>query len=399
MASAESSITPSSNDSTLIIKKKPMPSWFKLLAFFAVLALMGVTAGILFTEKWVDVVDHQLESLRNHDIVKAYQAYTSKDFQTTTSLDQFSNFIQAYPVFFNNQSAHFSERSIDHHIRTLKGSLTSHDHITTPIEYKLVKEEGKWKILSIRLLKPNKIQNRDEANHSDELIEVAKEQLKHIQDKNLQEAYQHYSSNEFKETTSEEAFDDFIHRYPILIYYHIASFHTPIIRHGIGTLSVILQSEQVAAYVKYYFIYENQEWKIWSMRILSPSEKQKKEEEAQSNTDSKEESMSVEAMTLGDEMDQMGKIKEPKTLFPSDLGDLYVDIQIKNGIKGSIIHLNLQQIDTKSSIPAKAAIEEDGHTMLMSVFSPPINGWPKGNYTLVATTPSGLSKTIDFEIK
>ena len=77
-----SDTSPSSSN----VKKKPMPFWFKILALLAVLALVGVTAGILFTESWVDVVDHQLEALRQHDIDKAYYAYTSKDFQTSTSL-------------------------------------------------------------------------------------------------------------------------------------------------------------------------------------------------------------------------------------------------------------------------------------------------------------------------
>lgn len=260
----------SSTSDTQIVKKKPMPFWFKLIALLAILALIGVTAGILFTESWVDVVDHQLEALRKQDIPQAYQAYTSKDFQSATSLDQFRNFIEAYPVFHNNQSAHFTQRSIEHNIGTLKGNLTSDDHINTPIEYKLIKEEDKWKILSIRLLKPGNIQNAKEGDHAEDLIEVTKAQLKDIQDQKLQEAYQDYSSQEFKEATSEEAFREFIKRYPILTAYHVVSFHKPAIRNGVGTLSVILQSDQIAAYVKYYLIYEDQKWKIWSMRILSP---------------------------------------------------------------------------------------------------------------------------------
>lgn len=395
----DSALSSETSTATTTVKKKPMPIWFKFLALLAVLALVGVTAGILFTESWVDVVDHQLEALRQHDIEKAYFAYTSKDFQAATSLDQFRNFIEAYPVFLNNQSAHFIQRSIEHNIGTLKGNLTSLDHVNTPIEYKLIKEDDKWKILSIRLLKPGNIQNTKEASQAEDLIEVAKVQLKDIQDQKLTEAYQNYSSREFKEATSEEAFREFIKRYPILTHYHVVSFHKPAIRNGVGTLSVILQSEQIAAYVKYYLIYEDRKWKIWSMRILSPPEKQEKKQAKPSISEPRQEAMSLGTISLGDQVDEQGQIMQPKSSFPSNLGDLYVDIEIKNGMKGSMIYLSLQHLDSGSSIPAKAAIEETGDTMLMSVFSPPTSGWPKGHYKLVITASSGLSKVIDFEIE
>lgn len=399
-----SSIIPSpSNDASIPAaqgsKKKPMPFWFKLLAFLAVLALIGVTAGILFTESWVDVVDHQLESLRHHDISKAYSSYTSKDFQAATSLDQFRNFIDAYPVFLNNQSAHFTQRSIEHNIGTLRGNLTSLDHIKTPIEYKLIKEDDKWKILSIRLLKPGNIQNAKEAEHAEDLIEVTKSQLKDIQDQKLAEAYQNFSSQEFKDATSEEAFREFIKRYPILNHYRVVSFHKPTIRNGVGTLSVILQSEQIAAYVKYYLIYEDQKWKIWSMRILSPTEEEEKKEAEPEADESQKEAMNLGKILLGEKVDQEGQIQDAKTTFQSSLDDLYVDIEVKDGLKGSIVYLSLQHLESGSSIPAKAEIDENGDTMLLSVFSPPASGWPKGNYKLVVTTSSGLNKVVDFEVE
>ena len=399
-----STILPITQPEPPTVKKKSMPIWFKIAAFLAVLALIGVTAGILFTETLVDVVDHQLEAFRKQDISKAYYNYTSKDFRAATSLDQFRNFVEAYPVFFNNQSAHFSQRSMEHNIGTLKGHITSQDHVNTPIEYKLIKDDGKWKILSIRLLKPSNIQNAKEADHAEDLIEVAKTQLKDIQDQKISEAYQIFSSKEFKEATSEEAFHEFIKRYPILNHYHVVSFHKPTIRNGVGTLSVILQSDQIAAYVKYYLIFEDQAWKIWSMRILSPSEgeEEKSKELKQANSSSEEsqqEPMSFGSITLGDQVDEQGQIKKPAKIFNSDLKDLYVDIEIKNGRKNSMVYLNLKHAESGSTIPAKAAIEENGDTMLLSVFSPPATGWPKGSYKLMVTTSSNLTSSIDFDIE
>lgn len=382
--------------------KRAMPFWYKLIAFIAVVALIGVTWGILFTESLVDVVDNQLEALRKDDISKAYFAYTSKDFQSATSVDQFRNFVHAYPVFLNNKSAHFTQRAMENNIGTLKGNLTSTDNVTTPIEYKLIKENDKWKILSVRLLKPGTIQNAKEADHVEDLIVLVKVQLKDIQDKKFPEAYQNFSSKEFKEATSEKAFEEFIKRYPILFHHHVISFHKPTIRNGIGTLSVILQSEELAAYLKYYLIYEDQKWKIWSMRVLSPSEEEEKKGKGKKSAAVAAKvavnPMSFGSIILGEHVDEHGQIKLAATKFKSTLNDLYVNIEVKNGLKGSMVFLSLQHLDSGSSIPAKAEIEENGDSMLMSIFTPPSTGWPKGDYKLIVTTSSGLNQVVDFTI-
>lgn len=372
------------------VKKRSMPLWFKLVGLLAVLALIGVTGGILFTETLVDTVENQLEALQDHDIDKAYLTYTSKEFQNTTSIEQFRDFVQAFPIFLENQSAHFTQRSISHNVGTLKGILTSSDHINTPIEYKVIKEDGRWKILSIRLLKPKNIPNAREASHTEDLIEVVKEQLKDIQESKVEEAYHDYSSKEFMETTSEENFHKFIKRYPILTEHHIVSFHKPTVRNGVGALSVIIQSDQVAAYIKYYLIFEDKKWKVWSMRILSPAEPA---------SSPRHQNMTLEAVSIGSHIDKNGQVADPQNTFSPPLGDLYVNIEVKDGVKGSSIHLSLQHIDSGTSIPAETVIEEGGDSTLMSIFTPPVNGWPKGSYRLIIKASSGITKSIDFTIE
>lgn len=253
------------------MKKKKMPFWFKAMTFVTVLALIGVTGAILFTEKLVDVVDYQLEALRNGNIEKAYSAYTSSEFRETTSLDRFQNFVTAYPAFEKNLSAHFSQRSFDRHIAVLKGYLSSVDHIDTPIEYRLVRENNKWKILSIRLPKPEAIPDSPEANVLEDLVDVAKNQLNALKQGQIAEAYSDYSSKEFKEATSEDAFREFINHYSVLMEDPVFTFHKPMIRNGIGTLSAIAKSNKKTVHVKYYFVYEDRKWKIWSVRIFSPA--------------------------------------------------------------------------------------------------------------------------------
>ncbi len=128
-----------------------MPKWLKILLGFVV--VIGAIIGLAFwlTSGLTDVAEKQLVALRSGDVEKAY-SYTSKDFQNATSLEQFRTFVDSYPSLKNNKSDFFSNREIANDVGTLKGSLQSQDGAVTPIEYKLVKENNEWKILSLQVL-------------------------------------------------------------------------------------------------------------------------------------------------------------------------------------------------------------------------------------------------------
>lgn len=136
----------------MVVQKKPMPRWFKILSLLSFIALVLVMGGILFTERWVEVVDDHLADLKAHRVEEAYYQHTSRDFQSSTSLDSFKAFVEQHTILSNHLSTHFTERSINHNISTLSGKITAMDHQTLPIEYRLIREDGNWKILSIRFL-------------------------------------------------------------------------------------------------------------------------------------------------------------------------------------------------------------------------------------------------------
>ncbi|MFA6099481.1 MAG: DUF4864 domain-containing protein [Patescibacteria group bacterium] len=114
-----------------------------------VVAVAAIIALALYATKGIaEVADQQLAALRAGDYAKAY-SYNSKDFQNSTSLDKFKEFIDAYPSLKNNESSSFSSRKTENDVGTLEGTLKSKEGGVTPIEYKLVKENDAWKILSI----------------------------------------------------------------------------------------------------------------------------------------------------------------------------------------------------------------------------------------------------------
>lgn len=116
-----------------------------------VVAIAAIIAIALFATKGIaDVADQQLAALRAGDYAKAY-SYTSKDFQNSTSLEKFQEFVNAYPSLKNNESSFFSTRKMENDVGTLEGTLKAKDGGVTPVVYKLVKENDAWKILSIRV--------------------------------------------------------------------------------------------------------------------------------------------------------------------------------------------------------------------------------------------------------
>jgi TolA-binding protein len=381
------------------VQKKPMPLWFKIVAFIAVLALIGVTAGILFTESLVDVVDNQLESLRKDDISKAYYSYTSKDFQAATSLEQFRDFVEAYPFLLKNQSTHFTQRSIENNVGTLTGKITAEDHTVTPIEYKLVKEDGKWKILSIRLLKPGMRQETPGNEQTQTLIDTVRKQMQALERHELEAAYEQYTAKEFKQATSLQDFKKFVKKYPIITYHDTVSFHKPVIKKGVSTVSAILHSGTTSAYLKYYLIYEDQTWKIWSMRILSPSEEDDKPPQEKKNAQEEQDPLALGEVLLGTEVDEDEVVRNPRTKFNISHEEIFAGINVKNASVGDTIELSLQHVETgKKTDPTLIKMDEAGNTYSLSVFSPPENGWPKGRYKLFIQASTGSSKIVEFII-
>ncbi len=110
------------------------------LVAFVFYATSGVTGA----------VRDQLASIREGDLAKAY-ALTSKDFQQSTSLKEFKRYVELFPAIKNNVDSTFNERSIDNGTGTVKGYVTGKDGTRTNVEYTLIKESGKWKILNIKI--------------------------------------------------------------------------------------------------------------------------------------------------------------------------------------------------------------------------------------------------------
>jgi hypothetical protein len=120
----------------------------------ATMILVFVVVIMFFTAGLVSVVKEQLSALHSGDMEKAY-SYTSKEYQATTSLDQFKAFVNNYPALTHNEKTSFTTRNISTSdgvsTGALSGTLFDTDGQTTSATYTFVKEGDAWKIQDLNI--------------------------------------------------------------------------------------------------------------------------------------------------------------------------------------------------------------------------------------------------------
>ncbi len=233
----------------------------------------AVSSGVEGTKvsELIEPAEAQLAAFRSNDVAKAYFGYVSKDFQETTPLKSFREFVQNYPILTKHNSATFTDGVIDGKNGTIEATLHGPD-MTTSVEYKLHKEDGKWKIYSLRLNLPTEAYSREASDAEVEDITTPIEALlAYLRAGDATRAYYEYGAKEFQSATSLDAFREFIKAYPALTEHRSVNFETPGIHEDSATIVAMLASPNGVTPVEYQLIRNGRAWKVWSMQILSKS--------------------------------------------------------------------------------------------------------------------------------
>jgi hypothetical protein len=130
--------------------KKKMKLWKKILIGVGIFILLVIILAFSATSGIVKVSEKQLNLISSGDLKGAY-ALTSQEFQRSVSYDKFLAYVNNYEVLKNYKDHKFTSRETKGDTGTITGTLTAKDGTATPVEYKFIKENGEWKILSIDL--------------------------------------------------------------------------------------------------------------------------------------------------------------------------------------------------------------------------------------------------------
>jgi phenylalanine-4-hydroxylase len=275
--------TPSSQGSSL---------WLKLLIGLAIIGSAAAIYASYFSTRGVtETAEAQLSALRGKDIAKAYMDFTSKEFQNDTSLEGFREFVKTFPVLSDNRTVRFYDQSIDNDKATLKGNLIGNDETSIPVIFKLVKENGEWKIQAIQLQESGALRftlDQEQIALADEQVKKAnsdsptdltselsgpvKAQLEALKNSDISKAYNGYVSKEFKEATNFEAFKDFVKTNPILVNYSSYTLGEGKLTNNYGKITASLVSSSNVTYpVEFTLVKQDDAWKVYGFKILAAS--------------------------------------------------------------------------------------------------------------------------------
>lgn len=130
--------------------KKKMALWKKILIGVGVFFLLITIISFSATSGIVKVSEKQLNLISSGDLKGAY-ALTSQEFQKSVTYDKFLKYVNTYEVLKNYNSHSFSSRETQGDLGLIRGTITAKDGTVMPLEYRLIKENGEWKILSLDL--------------------------------------------------------------------------------------------------------------------------------------------------------------------------------------------------------------------------------------------------------
>jgi len=252
------------------------PIWFRILTAVFIIAILGSVWYWYNSEELEDVVENQLKSIRNNKITEAYYKYTAKSFQETTSLENFREFINSYPVLKDNRSFILNEKDIENSIGSLTGKLISNDEEAMNVAYQLMKEGGRWKIVSIRL-KERMENDPISLTLTQDLLTPIDAQLKILKNRDISSAYYGFASQEFQKNTPIKKFQLFVKNYPIFFNYDHIEYQKRSIENNIGNVQLVLTEDDESYPIDYQLIKEDGKWKIWSLKLgldeqLAPGE-------------------------------------------------------------------------------------------------------------------------------
>lgn len=135
-----------------------LPAWARWIGLgCGAILLLGSVAGTVFfvlmqkaTAGPERTIQAFLAAAGSGDFTTAH-GYFSADLKQVQPLDQFSSQAAAHQQLFQAQDTTFNNRSVDLHHADLSGTVTLTGGTQVPASFKLVKEDGEWRLTSYQL--------------------------------------------------------------------------------------------------------------------------------------------------------------------------------------------------------------------------------------------------------
>ncbi|MCE5318530.1 MAG: DUF4864 domain-containing protein [Parachlamydia sp.] len=228
------------------------------------------------TAAMIAPIKAQLEALKSHDLLGAYKNLVSKQFQLKTPFESFKAFVVANPIL--TQHGHYDFKG--HEIVDGRGIVTIHldsdgkPSEPTPVEYRLVNEEGLWKILMMRIAQLEPQKEPEKELETSGMIDVVRAELDLFAQGKTRQVYEEMIAKETKATVSFDNFQIFVQTYPVLSNHKAVNIREPSFVKGVGRILAEVADDQGTTTVEYNLTPEEGHWKILGMHITSTPEEE-----------------------------------------------------------------------------------------------------------------------------
>lgn len=259
-------------------------SLFNILTTLMIFAILAGSYFLYTKEDLAATVNGQLKALRDNKVSEAYYEYMSKAYQKGTSLDGFKEYLKKNPILSKKPTLESYEQYIDNEQGTLNGKIKETNGELIDIQYKLIKEDNKWKILSIELppsrgnIAYNEIALAEPTQKLDEaaaatLLPTVQKFIETLQKEKILKDYPpELVSKEFSETTPIDKFRTFTENNPILVHHKNFKVKDASLENNHGSITLILDPDKGNIPINFTLVKQDNSWKIWSMKLLLEEE-------------------------------------------------------------------------------------------------------------------------------
>ena len=393
----------------------PVPPSRKLKVFLGVIlsALLITTVFILLSSDMTDTVKEQLKEIKAGRLSEAYQNYTSKSFQAATPFESFEEFMKTYPALAKNASVRFIDRTENDNSGELHALVETSEGNEVPVFFKLVYEGDKWRVLSMKVEKPqqNQVEAKSDVNKTTARIvtggggddfdvkplkQVISDQLAAIRSGDIRKAYDQYTSKDFKKFSPFTEFEGFVKGQTGYFDNTSVDIGDLEFDNNIATFQVVLGAPSgKKVKVGYDLVFEDNAWKVVHLDVIE--DRMVANDEARGKNLDKP--IEFKKFVIGTSSDKDGLITIVNDNLQVNSGEIFLNVYVNNAKKGTKVEVVLEHLDTDSKIdPIYIDVNEDGESILSFSFFPPREGWPTGNYRFLVTASTGESTSYDFKI-
>jgi hypothetical protein len=233
--------------------------------------LFWLIAAVLFGLYWIyevvsipsDTIIGQLYAIRDGKLTEAYYDYTSKDFQSKTSLEQFKTFIKHNDVFEGVKTFLIEDESGNASLEVVKGYIISETGASLEVEYRFVLEEGDWKIFSLSPIERGVEENIPQSSLTKQMLEPIQIFLENVKSPNFATIYPTLVSRDFETKLPYSEFQKLLEKNPLLAHFTDFDLVDHTMEQGIGYVMITLNPQKEAVPINITMVKENGQWKIF----------------------------------------------------------------------------------------------------------------------------------------